>query len=293
MKRIFSLLLFVSIASSMVFADAYRDALMNYVNRSQDDIDRIPQALGSFLQVAFPGDSAKAVQIMTEYVSTQAAEDLADIYEPAFRKYVSLDDLNELENLYSNPHYQGMMQRSAKVLSEVKQSPEYAQFITYFSTAMRKIALGNKPEPLPVNASISEEYRQLFHTYYVESQIGEAMNGAFKPILGMLEQSLIENGSKNAETMVATVASYISDNMETLYLNIFSKTFTQDDLHLLIEASASPAQKHTMEATKEIVSNPVALSVSLMAKMSTWLQGHYPAYVESFNRVLEELKRMQ
>ena len=293
MKRIFSLLLFVSIASSMVFADAYRDALMNYVNRSQDDLNRIPQALGSFLQVAFPGDSAKAVQIMTEYISTQAAEDLADIYEPAFRKYVSLDDLNELENLYSDPRYQGMMQRSAKVLSEVKQSPEYAQFITYFSTAMRKIALGNKPEPLPVNASISEEYRQLFHTYYVESQIGEAMNGAFKPILGMLEQSLIENGSKNAETMVATVASYISDNMETLYLNIFSKTFTQDDLHLLIEASASPAQKHTMEATKEIVSNPVALSVSLMTKMSTWLQGHYPAYAEPFNKVLEELKRMQ
>lgn len=277
----------------MVFADAYRDALMNYVNRSQDDLNRIPQALGSFLQVAFPGDSAKAVQIMTEYVSTQAAEDLADIYEPAFRKYVSLDDLNELENLYSDPHYHGMMQRSAKVLSEVKQSPEYAQFITYFSTAMRKIALGNKPEPLPVNASISEEYRQLFHTYYVESQIGEAMNGAFKPILGMLEQSLIENGSKNAETMVATVASYISDNMETLYLNIFSKTFTQDDLHLLIEASASPAQKHTMEATMETVSDPFGFSASLLTKMSAWLQVHYPAYVESFNRVLEELKRMQ
>ena len=293
MKRIFSLLLFVSIASSMVFADAYRDALMNYVNRSQDDIDRIPQALGSILQMTFPDDSAKVTQIMTEYVSTQAAEDLADIYEPAFRKYVSLDDLNELERIYSDPRYKGMLQRSAKVISEVKQSPEYAQFITYFSTAMRKIALGNKPEPLPVNASISEEYRQLFHTYYVESQIGEAMNGAFKPILGMLEQSLIENGSKNAETMVATVASYISDNMETLYLNIFSKTFTQDDLHLLIEASASPAQKHTMEATKEIVSNPVALSVSLMTKMSTWLQGHYPAYAEPFDKVLEELKRMQ
>ena len=259
MKRIFSLLLFVSIASSMVFADAYRDALMNYVNRSQDDLNRIPQALGSFLQVAFPGDSAKAVQIMTEYISTQAAEDLADIYEPAFRKYVSLDDLNELENLYSDPHYQGMMQRSAKV----------------------------------VNASISEEYRQLFHTYYVESQIGEAMNGAFKPILGMLEQSLIENGSKNAETMVATVASYISDNMETLYLNIFSKTFTQDDLHLLIEASASPAQKHTMEATMETVSDPFGFSASLLTKMSTWLQGHYPAYAEPLNKVIEELKRMQ
>ena len=277
----------------MVFADAYRDALMNYVNRSQDDLNRIPQALGSFLQVAFPGDSAKAVQIMTEYVSTQAAEDLADIYEPAYRKYVSLDDLNELERIYSDPHYQGMMQRSAKVLSEVKQSPEYAQFITYFSTAMRKIALGNKPEPLPVNASISEEYRQLFHTYYVESQIGEAMNGAFKPILGMLEQSLIENGSKNAETMVATVASYISDNMETLYLNIFSKTFTQDDLHLLIEASASPAQKHTMEATMETVSDPFGFSASLLTKMSTWLQGHYPAYAEPLNKVIEELKRMQ
>ena len=293
MKRIFSLLLFVSIASSMVFADAYRDALMNYVNRSQDDIDRIPQALGSILQMTFPDDSAKVTQIMTEYVSTQAAEDLADIYEPVFRKYVSIDDLNELERIYSDPRYQGMLQRSAKVLPEVKQSPEYAQFITYFSTAMRKIALGNKPEPLPVNASISEEYRQLFHTYYVESQIGEAMNEAFKPILGMLEQSLIENGSKNAETMVATVASYISDNMETLYLNIFSKTFTQDDLHLLIEASASPAQKHTMEATMETVSDPFGFSASLLTKMSAWLQVHYPAYVESFNRALEELKRMQ
>ena len=277
----------------MVFADAYRDALMNYVNRSQDDIDRIPQALGSILQMTFPDDSAKVTQIMTEYVSTQAAEDLADIYEPAFRKYVSLDDLNELERIYSDPRYEGMLQRSAKVISEVKQSPEYAQFFTHFSAAMQTLAAGGTPEPLPAYASISKEYRQLFHTYYVESQIGEAMNGAFKPILGMLEQSLIENGSKNAETMVATVISYISDNMETLYLNIFSKTFTQNDLHLLIEASASPAQKHTMEATMEIVSNPVALSVSLMTKMSTWLQGHYPAYVESFNRALEELKRMQ
>ena len=277
----------------MVFADAYRDALMNYVNRSQDDLNRIPQALGSFLQVAFPGDSAKAVQIMTEYVSTQAAEDLADIYEPAFRKYVSLDDLNELERIYSDPRYEGMLQRSAKVISEVKQSPEYAQFITHFSAALQTLAAGGTPEPLPVNASISEEYRQLFHTYYVESQIGEAMNEAFKPIVGMLEQSLTDNGIKNAKTIVASVMTYISDNMETLYLNIFSKAFTQEDLNLLIEASASPAQKHTMEATKEIVSNPVDLSVSLMTKMSTWLQVHYPAYVESFNRALEELKRMQ
>ena len=293
MKRIFSLLLFVSIASSMVFADAYRDALMNYVNRSQDDIDRIPQALGSILQMTFPDDSAKVTQIMTEYVSTQAAEDLADIYEPAFRKYVSLDDLNELERIYSDPRYEGMLQRSAKVISEVKQTPEYTQFITHFSAALQTLAAGGTPEPLPAYASISKEYRQLFHTYYVESQIGEALNEAFKPAVKTLEQSLIDNGSKDAKSITASVVTYISDNMETLYLNIFSKAFTQEDLNLLIEASASPAQKHTMEATKEIVSNPVALSVSLMAKISTWLQGHYPAYAEPFNKVLEELKRMQ
>lgn len=293
MKRIFSLLLFVSIASSMVFADAYRDALMKHMNRSQDDIDQIPQALGSILQMTFPDDSAKVTQIMTEYVSTQAAEDLADIYEPAFRKYVSLDDLNELERIYSDPRYEGMLQRSAKLISEVKQSPEYTQFITLFSAALQTLAAGGTPEPLPAYASISKEYRQLFHTYYVESQIGEAMNEAFKPIVGVLEQSLIDNGSKDAKSITASVVTYISDNMETLYLNIFSKAFTQEDLNLLIEASASPAQKHTMEATKEIVSNPVALSVSLMAKISTWLQGHYPAYAEPFNKVLEELKRMQ
>ncbi len=293
MKRFFSLLLFVSISASMVWADAYRDALVTYLGGTQENMEQVKQSLGTVLQSVFPDNSGKAAQIMTEYLSTQGIEDIADIYEPAFRQYVSIEDLQELSKLYADPRYQEMSQRSAKLVAEAAQSPEYAQFSSQLTTAIQAIATGGKAEPLAVSADVSDEYRQLFHTYYVESQIGDAMNDAYKPVISMLESSLSNNGIKNAKSIATSVYTYISANSETLFLNIYSKAFTEEDLHLLIEASTSPAQKNAMRATREIVSDPIALTTSMLTKMYAWLQVHYPDYAKPFRTVLDELQKME
>lgn len=290
MKRIFSFVLFVSMCSSFVLADAYHDALVTYIKGSKENLEQVEQSLGDAMQAVFPNNAEKAAQIITEYFSTQGNEDIADIYEPAFRKYVSLEDLQELAKIYKDPRYMEMSQRSVKVMAELTQSPEYTQFTNQLTTAIQTIAAGGNPQPLPVSASVSEEYQQLFHTYYVESQIGEALNEAYKPVIGMMETALTNKGVKNAKSIATSIVAYVSANTETLFLNIYSKAFTQDDLNLLIEASASPAQKHAMSATKEIVSDPVALMTSLLTKMSAWMQANHPEYAGPFNRVLEELK---
>lgn len=293
MKRFFSLLLIVSISTSLAFADAYREALVKYVNGTQDNIEQLQQSLGFAMQQVFPDNPEKAAQILGEYFSTQASEDIADIYEPSFRKYVSREDLDQLLQMYSDPRYQEMSRRSAQVMAELAQSPEFAQFTNQLTSAIQSITVGGTPEPLPVSASVTADYRQLFHSFYNEAQIGETLNKTYTPVVDMIESSLSKAGVKDAKTIASTVLSYISSNTETLFLNIYSNVFTQDDLHLLIEASASPAQKKATQATQEVVTNPFTFAAAILTKMSSWLQSHYPDYAEPFDKSLQELQKLQ
>lgn len=293
MKRFFSVLLFVSISTSLVWADAYREALVTYVYGTQDNIEQVQQSLGIAMQKVFPDNPDKAAQILAEYFSTQGAEDLADIYEPSFRKYVTQDDLNEIIKVYSDPRYVELSQRSTQMMAQLSQSPEFAQFAQQLSAAMQSIVTGVKPEELPVSASVTANYKQLFHRFYEEAQIGETMTETYKSVVEMIESTLANNGVKNAKEIGASVLSYISTNAETLFLNMYSKVFTTDDLNLLIEAAAMPAQKKVTKATQEVVADPFKFASDIITKMSSWLQAHYPAYAEPFKKSLQEIQKLQ
>ena len=84
--------------------------------------------------------------------------------------------------------------------------------------------------------------------------------------------------------------NYIQANMKTVLVSIFVKTITQQDLQLLISNTDSDAYRHSIDAVKEVVVNPMQLAVQLIDKMADWMSAHHPQYAAPLKETAKAMK---
>ena len=289
MKR-FLTLVCVAVMATSLWADAYRDALMKYLQFNSNEQKEVLNAVASHLTSDSASLSAKA---LAEYMSTQMVVDLADFYEPSFRKYVSIEDLQQLEQMYSDPRFADITKRSAAVIANMAQSAEYMAFIRQFQSSLMAMATGQGlPQDLPIPDTISEQYVQAFQQYYQQARVEEATMASFRNMTPMLTSSLRSAGVKNAEEMVANLIAYTQRNIPTVIMSLMSKTMTLDDMQLLNSVTSTPAYQHVMDATIEVAGNPIVMAKTLIGKMVSWMDTNYPDAAGQFRQVQQALEMM-
>ena len=287
MKR-FLTFVCVAVMATTVWADAYRDALVKYLQFNSNEQKEVLNAVAS--QMASDSVSRSA-QALAEYMSTQMVTDLADIYEPSFRKHVSIEELQQLEQTYSDPRFAEITKRSAEVIRNMAQSEEYMAFIRQFQTSITAMVTGQGlPQDMPIPETISEQYVQAFQQYYQQARIDEATMTTFRNMAPMLTNSLRSAGVSNAEEMVNNVIAYTQRNIPTVVLTLMNKTMTLDDIQLMNSVTSTPAYQHVMDATIEVSGNPVEMAKTLLNKMVSWMETHYPDAVGQFQQVQQALQ---
>ena len=293
MKRILFSLCVAAIGLSSVSADTYNDALLSYMKYGNAvDQQQYEKMLQPIVLQLFPNDVEGATAAFSDYASTRMMADLVELYEPAFRKHVSEEELQQLIATYSDPRFSEIQKRSASLVQNFSQSGEYQQFADLLAGAIGDIMLGKQPQNMPVPDSISPDYLALFNRYYVASGTNKIIEQTFSAMTGMMENAMKKNNVQNAQTIIQNIVAYIQLNMPTVLAALFSKALSADDLQMLINSTDSEAYKHSIDAVAEVVSNPMQLGIDLIDKMSDWMSVHHPTYAAPLQETVKAMKKM-
>ena len=290
MKRIVFSLCLAVLTLSTSCADTYHDALLTYMQKGNAvDKQQYEQMLQPMVAQLFPNDVEGASAAFSEYASSQMINDLTALYEPAFRKHVSEQELHELIATFSDPQFAEIQQKTTNLVQNFNQSEEYQQFAAQLEMAIGDIMAGKKAANMPVPASISMDYIDTFNRYYQVSGTEEIIAQTFASMTTMLEQ-MLQSSTSNAKQITGDIMSYIQANMKTVLVSIFVKTITQQDLQLLISNTDSDAYRHSIDAVKEVVVNPMQLAVQLIDKMADWMSAHHPQYAAPLKETAKAMK---
>lgn len=290
MKRLFFVWLMIA-ALMPLYADSYHDALAAYLNNSDvsSSKQQFEDKLRPLIEQAIPDNPSEANILLKRYVSTQLMTDMVDIFEPAFRKHVSAEELQELARIYSDPRYVEMQNRVMKALAGFDQSVEYKNLINSMGPAVADIVAGKQPTPLGKSANVPDEYQELFERYYKASKTDELVDKAFAGIGDVLIPQLHKGGVKNPEQVVSQLTNYVSASMPAIMSQVFHRVLSQSDLQMLMDATYSPAYQHTVDAMAEIVADPLGLSAQLLTKMGAWVDINARRYSKSFQPLIQSL----
>lgn len=290
MKRFFSIIAMVAVMWLPMQADSYRDALVNYMNGSGIvNPDQYSQMLEPLAQSLY-ADDPNGANVVSQYVTTQMMQDIADIYEPAFRRYVSEAELNELASIYTNPKYANLQKRAMDIVNGMQHSPEYQQFVSQFSQAIQNIMMDQPARDVQIADDVSKEYADAFYQFYEDSRINDILSGSFHSIFTTLQDELVKSGVSNPQAKVNQLVQYTSKNMPKVMLALFSSKLTLEDVKLVAGMTKSTAYQHSMDAVAEMASDPMKLGAELIAKMADWMGQYYPKYAAPLYEILKVLK---
>ena len=296
MKRFFTTTLLVVSLCVCVSADAYRDALLTYLQYGNEmSNEQYENNVKPTLDPLFPDSADKTNAIIKEYMSSQMMADMVDIYEPAFRKHVSEEDLKELIKINSDPRFAEINKRASEAAVAFNSSEDFAALMQQIQYAAQAAVQGRKlPEDIPVPTDISEEYQKAFMQYYTDSKVDETIMTMFQSLGDMLSMQLLKEDADESKKRVKGLMEYIGRNMSTIMMSIYYKAeISAADLQTLSEAAVKPACGRAMDAVKETIGNPIQLSIDMFGKLTKWMESHHPEYAAQLQGIVDIMKKMQ
>lgn len=295
MKRFFAFAVMAVVMCAQLFADTYRDALDQYmlvgnaINEKQYE-----QLLSPMAEKLFPDSKEQAAAIMAEYFARQMRQDIVDIYEPVFRKYVSEDELKELTALYGESELAQMQERATRIVTDMQATEEYLELAKRLQNAMALVLMGQElPEDMQIPAHISPEYTEAFMRFYNQSRFDETITSSFRSAMSIMENSMRKEGIPEPEKKAQTILQYAMRNLPVVFISVFHRFVTMDNMQQLAQIATLPAYQHVMDATSELTANPIQLTESIFTKMADWVGVHYPQYADGMQRLLENIKSMR
>lgn len=295
MKKLFLLMVMCIGICLTANADSYRKTLDEYMQLGNTiNTEQYEKVLTPLAEQLFSDDAVQATKAISTYMSKQLINDMGDIYEGLFRKYVTEEELKELIALYSDPRYAQIQTKIVDITANIKQTKEYAACVQQIE-AITTAAMSCQPIPedIPIKVNVSDEYREAFNRYYKQCNLEETIATSFKSMEIMLTKIFEKQNIANATTKVNTIMDCIKRNMETVYLTVIKESLTIDDLQLLTNAASLPAFQHVMKATAELSENPFQLSMKLFSNMANWMEANHPQYAAPIRNIVVEMEQLE
>ena len=277
-------------------ADSYHDALIQYMQTNTGAMEK--EQYAAILKPLAEGyskeNSEQLTNALAEYASSQMINDLAEIYEPAFRKHVTEEDLVTLTHIFSDARFRDVQQRMADVVTHLQQFPEFTAFVQRCGEVSMAVIM-NKPLPADIDepAGLTPQYLTEFNTYYRNAQVDKTLMKSFQSVTGLLTETLRKQGVENPEEKANELVQYISRNMPTVMLSVCLNSMTIDDLRAINAVSTTPAYKNVVRATSEVSGDPIGLSINLFGKLTEWVDTHYPQLSAPLRQRVTEMEKVQ
>lgn len=294
MKRIVLMMAVVLMALTPIRADWYRDQLKDLLTYSgQVSTEVVKSQWGPAIARLMPAEDAeKFTAALMEYTETQLAEDFTDIYLPVYKKYVTEADLKQLMKMYEDERYVAVYNHAAGLLNGLQESPYFKGFQASLEKQLTAIINGEPAKDVSVPSSIPASYKEAFERYYKVSGTDELVDKIFAAMMDIASQELKSQNYPDADKLINDISSYMSRNMQNVCLIVFYRGITENDLTYLVTVSDTEAVRHSQEANKELLVNPMQLARDIMTKMMTWTATHHPEFKEQIQKMQPVLQMM-
>lgn len=292
MKRFLLLVMSICMVHVCAHADSYFDALYQYLEKS-GDIDKITyeQTLKSYGELLYPEEKQTFSAAVDEYMSSQLTSDITSVYEPVFRKHVTLSELRELNVLYSDPHVCDLKNRVSNVVLHMQEGEIYAQFKEQLYKAA-EAALRSNPMPADMAqpTDISSEYKEAFARYYKDSRTDEVLMSTYRAMGTTLINKMRDEGVEAPEEKADKMIAYVSRNLPTVLLVKFNENITMQELQQTNKINSRPCVLHAKDATTELSNDMLQLGIKLFYKVADWMNIKYPHYANIIRKAISEIE---
>lgn len=259
MKRKILLLFVITFTFSVniIAQDTYVDDLKYIFKISGTTIGmgNISESIAQILTATTDYSEEKCKSLAEKYVKDQLYNDLAEIYADQFRSSITAKDLSTLRSNLDGDGAESLLKR----LSESADEDNMKQLIVPLTEKMLQIVMGASPEPIKLDPAVTKSYVKKFRKYSEQLNLASE----FDEMLASLDEE-VESGSLDRKTG-KKIRNYFRDNLETIFINYFSKYLQEKDLELL----SNPAIQKFSSALDSI-SVDDGLALQLAGRILTW-----------------------
>lgn len=286
-KLMKKLILFAAILlSGMAQAETYREALKTLISSSSfTDMKTIQEGLQeSFNRVyksmdgADKSDSVQVFQMLQAYVNTQMTDDMADLLQPYFSKYVTEDDLQTLILLQDDARYAELTAKTRALKDNLENSAEFKKFQLHLVKAAISLVSDEEPDDVAIPKTIPKSYQKTFVKYYKTSGTEEMINGSYSAISGLMQAKLQAQGisKQEADEFSGKFSDYMFGNMRTILMCLFHSSVTEDDLNYLLRVTDTDAMRHYSKAMAAMTKDMQSFGMQLVLRMAKWVVEQMP-----------------
>lgn len=202
-----------------------------------------------------------AETLVDEYIKTQMQNDFVSAFVPVFAEKMTIAQINKISDMYDSPAGRLAVAHNNQLLAN---NQFMADFKALCEQAGRDIAAGKKPRSVKPNAS--KERQQLFHQYYLESEMN-ALLGAF------VEAQVNALGGISADKM-EVMRQFFNENLENILLNASENVLTDDDLKFMVKLLSSPEYKEISKTVLDLMQDAQAFGMQIITKYMEWVEEH-------------------
>lgn len=195
-------------------------------------------------------------ELVLRYQKEQMLEDFLVLVMPSFKKHVSLEELNELIELYSVP----ATQTAVKNTSEASQRMTVF-FLTMFSSEKREIKVVNCPE------SYTKACREYCDAMGLEKRLAQQFDAVGK---NMQFSSAQDRMAWN------TIVETLSENVFNIWLNSSYGFVTGEDFQTLTRIERLPATQHVLDGYDDFIGSDMnVFSMKFAGCFMHWLNQEF------------------
>ncbi len=281
MKKIFTALLAVMLLFSIdCHADGYTKALKKFMKNSTEQQEKIEQLKTTFLtnieqnltKSAGSIEEAELMKsLMRRYINNELFDDLVEIYEPYFKKHVTVEELKGLTKLAKDERIAAAQKKESEISTLLEEG-----VVEIMSKGMATIMVGETPE-LPKKESHPDTSYQFKLQRYMAKTSGTIKNltDAARPVIrASLQQQRPDATPEQLEqvdTWMKQLFDHFGQVIEINYSNHCIKTMTEEDLDALMMYYETPGVKGVEAAVVEALGNANEIGQELIKKMLEWI----------------------
>lgn len=200
-----------------------------------------------------------------ETVNTFINDILVDInikyFLPYCKKYLTLDELKKVRELYNNAEYQRVNRQS---LVANKNNMYYIE--SALSQAMNCILANVTPEPVERRIGYSDSYLALCNEYCKATHADAIVDN-------IIPQLAMAMGNNNESKRVAnSLASYMKDNFDILLANMMYGSLNEEEIKTLISYTKKSEMQKFLKANMERSKNMDAYLNEVNAKYQEFIE---------------------
>lgn len=257
--------------------DNYRKALNAYLESNNTDLESQSQKILPLLRHSM-GDTV--ANVFVEYMQTQMNSDIADMYEPVFRQFVSEKDLKQLTEWNQKERTKQLQQKSLELIASLNDQNKLYEKMQPYMVGLTALMHGEKPDSIQ-SKQLSPSYKQQLQTFMDANHLSEIFDNLMQMLIS--QTSSIINNEQTKQDVYTYTRTFI-DNMT---VDLFSELYTEDDLKYVNQQAQTQAAQNAAIAQAELMKDPIAYAKTYYTNILKWVENNHPEYKQQFQTVFK------